>query len=147
MKELEKLKIWKQLKDMVAKICDPDTRRMYYRALLARATNEFGFNPEKPGETKPNFEYVELDDWEKEFVEDINDSITFGFNVRKQKQEREFLEMRKNMRNFIEKGGSLADIPDELKTPFLVEIYIKELLFIGDGLIELANSVIEKGEK
>lgn len=142
MNELEKLRAWKQLKEMVAKIYDPKTRQMYYRALLARATNEWGFNPEKPSDTKPNFEYLELDDWEKEFVEDIKDSITFGFNVRKQKQNREYIETRKNMREFIRKGGTLKDIPDDIRTPHIVNIYMKELLFEGDEILELADSVL-----
>ena len=142
MNELEKLRAWKQLKELVARIYDPKTRQMYYRALLARATNEWGFNPEKPSDTNLNFEYLELDDWEKEFVEDIKDSITFGFNVRKQKQSREYIETRRNMRDFIRKGGMLKDIPDDLKTPEIINIYIKEILFECDEVLELVDSVL-----
>lgn len=143
MNELEKLRAWKQLKEMVAKIYDPKTRQMYYRALLARATNEWGFNPERPSDTKPNFEYLELDDWEKKFVEDINDSITFGFNVRKINQSQEFVEARRNMKDFISKGGMLKDIPDEIRTPDIVKIYVQELLNEGEDLLEMADLVLK----
>lgn len=146
MNELEKLRAWKQLKEMVAKIHDQKTRQMYYQALLARATNEWGFNPEKPGDKKPNFEYLELDDWEKEFVEDINDSITFGFNVRKQKQNTEFLEMRRNLRYFITHGGKLADIPEDIRTPYIVKAYFKEFLFEIQETLESLEYII-KGAK
>ena len=143
MNELEKLRAWKQLKEMVAKIYDQKTRQMYYRALLARATNEWGFNPERPSDTKPNFEYLELDDWEKKFVEDINDSITFGFNVRKINQSQEFVEARRNMKDFISKGGMLKDIPDEIRTPDIVKIYVQELLNEGEDLLEMADLVLK----
>lgn len=144
MNELEKLRAWQQLKTMIAKIYDPKTRQMYYRALLARATNEWGFNPEKPSDTNLNFEYLELDDWEKEFVEDIKDSITFGFNVRKQKQNREFVETRRNMREFIQQGGTLKDIPENIKSKNIVDIYVKELLFEGTEILELTDFVLNK---
>lgn len=142
MKELEKIRAWHALKDQIGKIYDYKTRSVYYKAFLARATNEWGFNPEKPGQPIQN-ESVELDDWEKEFVEDIKDSITFGFNVRKHKQNREFVEARRNMRDFVRKGGFLNDIPEDIRKPCIVETYIQELLFEADEILELADSVIK----
>lgn len=145
MNELEKLRVWKQLKDMVAKIYDLDTRRMYYRALLVRATNEWGFNPEKPSDTNPNFEYIELDDWEKEFVEDIKDSIIFGFNVRGLKSLKTDSECRKSMIQFIHEGGTLSDIPENFRCPAIDTIYRECFQRHHNELLNLADYVINKG--
>lgn len=142
MNEFEKIRTWNALKEMLRKIHDYKTRNIYYKALLARACAEWGFNPEKPGQQVPT-QNIKLDDWEKEFVEDINDSITFGFNVRKQKQSRMFVETRRNMRDFVRHGGTLKDIPDDIRTPFIVDLYVQELIFNGEELLELADSVIK----
>lgn len=143
MNELEKIRVWHALKDQIGKIYDYKTRSVYYKAFLARACSQWGFNPEKPGQPIQN-ESVELDDWEKEFVEDIKDSITFGFNVRKQKQNREFIETRRNMREFIQQGGTLKDIPENIKSKNIVDIYVKELLFEGAEILELTDFVLNK---
>lgn len=142
MNELEKLRAWECLKNTIAKIYDPKTRQMYYRALLARSTSEWGFNPEKPSDTHVDMDFLDLEDWQKDFIRDVNDSITFGFNVRKQKQTETLVETRRNMRYFIEHGGQLKDIPEDIRTPDIVDIYLNELFFIGEDLCDLADFAI-----
>lgn len=142
MNELEKIRVWNTLKQEIHKIYDYDTRMMYYKAFLARAYNEWGFNPEKPGCLPPT-ESIELDDWEKEFVEDINDTIIFGIDVRKEKRQKELELCHKNMREFIQKGNTITDIPSDLLSRDIIKIYVQELLHEGDELLELADSVLK----
>lgn len=146
MNELEKIRAWSTLKQELSKIYDYNTRVVYYKAFLARACNEWGFNPDKPGQ-QPTIESVELDDWEKEFVEDINDTIVFGIDVRKEKRQKELDLCHKNMRKFIRKGNTIKNIPNNLLSPDIVKIYVEELLHEGDELLELADSVINQGVK
>ena len=147
MNELEKIRSWNTLKESISKIYDIPTKRSYYKALLARAIQEWNFNPENPGFTPKEAIVPELDDWEKEFVQDITDSQTFGFNVRKLKQNQEFIQARRNMRNFINHGGTLKDIPEDIRTPHITNLYVTELLYAGDELFELADDLIKRYNK
>lgn len=142
MNEFEKIRAWNALKNEISKIYDYKTRVVYYKALLARACSEWGFNPEKPGEA-PQAELVALDDWEKEFVEDINDTIVFGIDVRKEKREKEKKEAHARMLCFIERGGKLCDIPDNICTDTIEKLYYECLLEQGDNIIAEADRLLE----
>ena len=142
MNELEKIRAWNALKDQIGKIYDYKTKSVYYKALLARACSEWGFNPEKPGDT-PQAELVALDDWEKEFVEDINDTIVFGIDVRKDKREKEQKETHVRMLQFVEYGGKLSDIPDDIRTDTIKKLYYECLLEHGDNIIAEADRLLE----
>lgn len=134
MNEFEKIRSWNILKDQISKIYDYKTRSIYYKALLARACAEWGFNPERPGQPIQN-EPVELDDWEKEFVEDINDTVVFGIDVRKNKREKEKTEAHARMLQFVEHGGKVSDIPDDIRTDTIVKLYYDCLLEQGNNII------------
>lgn len=143
MNELEKIRAWNQLKTTLRGIVDYQTRQTYYKALLARAVNEWGFNPENPGQQTPT-ENVGLDDWEKEFVEDINDMVVFGIDVRKEKREQEKRLNLGQMKMFIEHGGSLKDIPDHIRTPNVQNLYWEALFDIGRGLCQAADDLTKE---
>lgn len=143
MNELEKVRCWEHLKTQLKAICDTKTRQIYYRALLARAVNEWHFNPERPTETvvEPT---PDLDDWEKEFVEDIHDSIVFGFDTRAKKREQEHRVYLSQMKLFIEQGGTLKDIPEPIRSHSVEKLYFEALHKVGDDLLECADSVINR---
>lgn len=141
MNEFEKIRAWNSLKEMLGKIHDYKTRNIYYKALLARAINEWGFNPEKPGQPIHN-ENIELDDWEKEFVEDINDTIVFGIDVRKDKREKELKETHARMLHFVEHGGKLSDMPDDIRTDTIKKLYYECVLEHGDNIIAEADRLL-----
>ena len=141
MNEFEKIRAWNALKNEISKIYDCKTRVVYYKALLAHACAEWGFNPEKPGQPIQN-ELVELDDWEKEFVEDINDTIVFGIDVRKDKREKEQKETHVRMLHFVEHGGKLSDIPDDIRTDTIKKLYYKCVLEHGDNIIAEADRLL-----
>lgn len=147
MNEIEKIRMWNSLKEHLNKIHDYKTRSLYYKALLARACSEWGFNPERPSQPiQP--ESVELNDWEKEFVEDIHDIIVFGIDVREEKRKQENEKCKKEMLNFVREGGKWQDIPEHIRCESLKkmyneckDIYHQEMLDLADYAINLgANS-------
>lgn len=122
MKEFEKIRAWNALKEMTGKIYDYKTKCMYYKALLARACFEWGFNPEKPEQPVKN-ESVELNEWEKELIEDIHDSIVFGIDVRAKKRQKTDSKCYANMLDFVHKGGMWHDIPEHIRCESLKKMY------------------------
>lgn len=143
MNELEKIRAWNALKDQIAKIYDYKTRGIYYKALLAHACSEWGFNPENPGQ-QPQTESVELDDWEQEFVEDIQDTVIFGIDVRKEKRENMEKVALGQMKLFIETGGKLSDIPEQIRTKSIQRLYWSALFNIGQNLRQAADDLLIK---
>lgn len=141
MNELEKIRAWDALKDQIAKIYDYKTRGIYYKALLARAYSEWGFNPENPGQTTQS-ESVELDDWEQEFVEDIQDTVIFGIDVRKEKRENIKKLSIGHMKLFIESGGRLKDIPENIRTSNVRNLYWNALFDIGRNLSQATDDLL-----
>lgn len=144
MNEFEKIRAWNALKNEISKIYDYKTRVVYYKALLARACAEWGFNPEKPGQPIQN-ESVELDDWEKEFVEDIKDTIVFEIDVRKDKREKERKESHARMMKLIETGGTLADIEADYHdclTDTIIRLYHDCMQEYGDNLLAEADRLL-----
>ena len=137
MNELEKVRIWNDLKEKLKLIYDNKTRQMYYKALLVRAINNWGFNPDKPSD---QVNEIELDDWEQEFVESINDFKMFGIDTRKEKQEQTHKEALNRMKNFIIKGGQRADIPEDIKVDSL---YFEALFSIGDDILNEADNLLK----
>lgn len=135
MKELEKIRNWNQIKESISKIQDTKTRQMYYKALLARATEEWGFNPEKPGAQN---ESVKLEDWEQEILENIQDYSTFGIDTGKERREKTHKEALTRMKDFISKGGKLEEIPENCK---VTGLYIEGLLSIANDLFETVDSL------
>ena len=137
MNELEKVRIWNDLKEKLKLIYDNKTRQMYYKALLVRAINNWGFNPDKPAD---QVNETELDDWEQEFVESINDFKMFGIDTRKEKKEQTHKEALNRMKNFIIKGGQRADIPEDIKVDSL---YFEALFSLGDDILNEADNLLK----
>lgn len=137
MNELEKVRIWNNLKEKLKLIYDNKTRQMYYKALLVRAINNWGFNPDKPAD---QVNEIELDDWEQEFVESINDFKMFGIDTRKEKREQTHKEALNRMKNFIIKGGQRADIPEDIK---VASLYFEALFSLGDDILNEADNLLK----
>lgn len=138
MNELEKIRTWNNLKGSINKIYDYNTRKTYYKALLARAIQEWGFNPENPTDDSVA---PELDDWEKEFVEDINDFKMFGIDTRTEKRQNTHKEALARMKDFILHGGKFKDIPENIQVS---NLYIEALVGIGDNICEEIDNFLIK---
>lgn len=144
MNELEKIKAWEYLKTEIAKIHDPKTRSLYYRAFLSRCIDEWGFNPENPTSSQKNT--VSVDDWEKDFVQDIQDTISYGIDTREEKRKKTLDETIASMRQFVSLGGKLPDIPDDIRTPYIEKLYTDALLRECDEWCQAADFLIQNGE-
>lgn len=117
---------WKQLKSMVAKVEDPTLRNTMMAEFRNRAINEWGYCPDNKYSIAKK-DTVELDDWEKELLKDIQKSELFELDTRAKKREAERKELEKNMYFFVKDGGSLADIPSEIRTDTVVDAYLRVL--------------------
>lgn len=144
MKELEQIKLWNSLKEQINKIIDHKTRQTYYKAFLARFVNTYGFNPETPAYGQKNSTSVDLDDWEKEFVQDIQDGISFRIDTRESKRSKTEKEARARMLDFVRKGGQLKNIPDEIRCGAIDKLYWECKNKHHEEIMEFADSVIGK---
>ena len=133
---------WKFLKAQVSKVQDPDLRMAMMAEFRKRALNEWGFNPDT-GRLATDDDVI-LSEWEQDFVSDIQKTIQFELDVRKEKREKERREVRGAMKLFIENGGTLADIPDDICTPEIRELFYETLFAYGDELMEAYDDVANR---
>lgn len=135
MTDLEKIRLWEHLKsDFISKIQDDKTKKLYYKTLLIKATQEFGFNPERCTIAKNK---IELDDWEKEFVEDINKAKIYEVDTRKEKREQTNKEAFSRMVQFIDSGGVYSELPDYLQNNHTEKLYLKALNYWLDENLKI----------
>lgn len=132
---------WKFLKETVSKITDKTLQNVMMAEFRKRAVRDWGYNPDsKYGVAKE--EKVELDDWEKEFLKDIQDFQEYQIDTRVEKREKTAKEAKVRMLNFIECGRCLNDIPDDVRTDTIVKLYYDCLNEYGDLLMEEADRLI-----
>lgn len=120
-KKTQQVRAWKELMKMVANIQDPLLKRGMIAEFRTKALRDWGWDP-----TTGNLatqEAIELDEWEKQFHQDIQDSKTFGFNVREDKQTEEYHKAKVNMMAYVRDGGTLGGIPDNIRTPDIEKLY------------------------
>lgn len=137
----EQTKAWKFLKDCVSKIQDPTLRNVMMAEFRKRAKQEWGFNPDSKYGIAKN-ESVQLDDWEKEFVADIKDMITFKIDTREEKRKKTSNEAHARMLQFIEQGGCLLDIPEDIRTTTIEKLYHDCMQEYGDNLFAQADMLL-----
>ena len=121
----EKVKAWKFLESQIALISDPILKNSIFAEYKQRALKEWGYFP-KTGQIAK--QKIELDDWEKEFVEDIRKAKVYEIDTRVKKREKEYAEAEVRMGDFIEKGGSWKDLPEYLQNKYTAKLYLETLL-------------------
>lgn len=134
----QQTKAWKFLKDCVSKIQDPTLRNVMMAEFRKRAVRDWGFNPDSKYAVAKN-ESVQLDDWEQELVADIKDMITFKIDTREEKRKKIAKEAHARMMQFIETGGTLADIPEDICTDTIIRLYHDCMQEYGDNLLAEAD--------
>lgn len=132
---------WKFLKDCVSKIQDPTLRNVIMAEFRKRAKQDWGFNPDSKYGVAKN-EPVKLDDWEKEFVVDIEKAIKYEIDTREEKRKKTAKEVHARMMQFIETGGTLADIPEDIYTDTIIRLYHDCMQEYGDNLLAEADRFI-----
>ena len=130
---------WNWLKRQVDSIDDMILRNTLMAEFRQRAISEWGFDPTN-GRLATG-EEVELNDWEKEFLQDIRDTAKYGFNTRAEKQKQTHKVALANMRIFIDQGGTLADIPEHIRTKPIQDLYHEALYRNIDETMELADEI------
>lgn len=113
MNDYQKLQAWNNLKNLLKGIIDKKANKLYHDTLLLKAIREWGFNPEKID--KVNTPKIELTDWEKELLNDIQAVQEYGIDTRKEKRKQTDKEFRLAMLDFVKSGGLLSDIPENLR--------------------------------
>lgn len=131
---------WKWLKSQISLIRDDNLRKIIFAELRKRAYENWGFDPET---TKINsVKKIELDDWEKEFVEDINKAKVYEVDTRIKKREQTKKEAKVRMKDFISKGGNLKDIPENVRNNTIEKLYYECLLECVDETIKEADAFL-----
>lgn len=137
----EQTKAWKFLKDCISKVVDPTLRNVMMAEFRKRAKQDWGFNPDSKYGVAKN-ESVQLDDWEKEFVADIEKANKYEIDTREEKRKKTMKEAKARVMQFIDTGGTLADIPDDVRSDTVDKLYHDCLMEYGDNLLAEADRII-----
>lgn len=114
---------WKWLKEQLNRISDPILKNAMLAEFKRRAWNLWGYNPETAF-IKKEPEKIELDDWEKELVKDIEKAEQYQIDTRVEKREKTKKEFKIRMKDFITKGGKFSDLPKELQNEHIAKAYL-----------------------
>lgn len=134
---------WKWLKAQGSLVQDKTLRMAMMAEFRKRAYKNWGFDPET-GRIKTTTEPVILSEWEQEFFNDIKKAQMFEVDTRVHKREKEAKEAKARMLNFISLGGCLKDIPEDIRTNTIVNLYYQCLNEYGDQLMEEADKFIKE---
>lgn len=134
-----KASAWKFLEEKIGKIPDEVLRNAFFGEYARRAEEEWGFCPS--GKKIPAKKEIELEDWQKDFLEEMDVGLKYGVVVKNE-------EIRKEnfcaMMAFVRKGGSLSDIPERERNSYVDGLYYECLKKYGDDLMCLVDDFIEK---
>lgn len=126
------LKSWQEMVRVLDGIPDPRLRKLYRDSLVLKAIDEWGFNPDTLKQESIRPEMV-LDDWEKRLLERIKVMQEYGFDpVTKEEKEAEERKAKLAMYQFVRSGGTLADIPEDLRTEYNVDLYLEAVKKVYD---------------
>lgn len=131
---------WKFLKEQTSKVQDPILRNVMMAEFKKRALKEWGFNPDDASIYQGD--ESDLGSWEKEFVNDINDTLTYGIDTREDKRSETEKQARASMRQMIRNGETLADVPDDVRTPYIEKLFLDESLKYGNELAQCADDLM-----
>lgn len=139
-----RVQAWKFLQQNVAKLSDPILRNAMMAEYRRRVLAEWGYCP-GDGAVATNKD-VALDEWEKEFVQDIKDSDAYGIDTRATTRATTRHEAKNNMRQFLLDGGKLSDIPANIRTPDIEALYYECLHEYGDELMAHVDYLTQNDE-
>lgn len=132
---------WKWLKSQVDKIQDPLLRNAFMADFQNRAIREWGYCPEnkkfvaEPVEIEPV-----LTPAQQEFLDKVRVAIEYGVYNKDEKLERETFA---RMKMFIDEGHTFYDLPEELQTKGMRELYDRAF----DGWLADIDEVIKSIKK
>lgn len=127
----DKIKSWQLLKKQLAQLQDPCLKKAYMLEFRKRALNDWGFDPETSKfATKDD---IQFDDVEKEIIKAINAYNDFGVKTKRELSTKEVDKAKTNMYFFIKSGGTLVDLPEDLRnSEFIQNLYFATLKKVYD---------------
>lgn len=138
---VEKIRAWKKVMSFIKNIYDKDTYKQYHDALLLRAIDEWGFNPENVGAEVQ--QQVHLTESDKEILEAIHAANTFGVNILADKKEDTDRKTYYEMFCYVRDGGKLEDIPKHIRCDEIDRMYHQAQDAIHKDMIESADNVLQ----
>lgn len=135
---------WKFLKEQTSKVQDPILRNAMVAEFRKHAMNEWGFDPES-GDL-PTINDIKTDEWEKDFLEDLQIAQKFNVDTREDKRSEIEKQARASMRQMIRNGETLDDIPEDIRTPHIEKLFLSEMLNHADELIKCADDLTKPKE-
>lgn len=125
---------WKFLQSQLARVKDPVLRNAMLAEFRKRALNEWGFDPDS-GRLATKDDVV-LDAWEQEMADDISEYALYGVDTRVEKRKATAKEAHARMMDFVSKGGSLSDIPADIRCKSIDHLYFDCVFEQMDQLVE-----------
>lgn len=125
MTNLEKVKAWKAIEKALTYVQDPILRNTLRYEFQTRAIKDWGFCPAEFLITKDTKEEIpEMEDWEMSVYERMLGYINYGVDIRTEDEKRKLHnETLNNMCDFINRGGTYWEIPEDIRCDALKKIY------------------------
>lgn len=127
------VRAWRTIENYLSLISDPFLAAALRHELTQWAKKEWGYCPGDTQTYKDNQDIPELEPWEQEFVDRVNAYLEYGVDVmtEEEKQRADTVTLN-NMIDFINKGHTYWDIPEDIQCESLKEIYDKAFDIVFD---------------
>lgn len=121
-----KVRAWRWLETMLDRVKDPLLKNTMRLEFMRRAREEWGFCPTDTQLYQQQDEVPELTEAEQAIMDRINAYREYGVDIRTE-EEKQRLEAQtlNNMIDFIDKGGTYWEIPEDIRCDHLKKIYDK----------------------
>ena len=133
---MDKVRAWKKLESYLSKITDPILQNSLRHEYAMRAKREWGFCPANMTcavEDNPEDILSELTDDERMLYERIQTYLEYGVDMMTEEEKHKLdVKTLNNMIDFIEKGHTYWEIPEEIQCDSLKEIYDKAFDIVFD---------------
>lgn len=137
----EIVKAWKFLESQINLIKDPILKNSIFAEYKLRALKEWGFFPKTGQIIKKE---IQLDDWEKELVEDIEKHKLYEIDTRVEKRKKTNIEAKNRIYSFIERGGRFRDLPEDLQNKHILKLYLDTFQEIITDNIKILEELEKK---
>lgn len=131
----DRAKAWTTIETMVAKIQDPVLRKAVLGDMAMRAKMEWGYCPSTKQITPAE---IELEDWQRQFLEEVKVGIAYGVPIWSDDVHRE---NKAWMTKYVRQGGLLSGIPNDIRCEYVDDLYWECLKSEGQELLDLCDYV------
>jgi len=134
MKDIQnKVRAWRTVENFLAGIRDPILRNCMRYEFEKKAVNDWGFCPAETETYKKSDEVPVLSEYEQEIYDRMVAFELYGVDIRnKEDTEKLYNETLARMCDFVNSGGNFWQLPKDLQTKELKEIYDKAFDIIFD---------------